>query len=54
MDRVAAWVVISGSHPLGELTLHGPFESDDAAQEWAEANVAEVGDWWMREVWATS
>lgn len=50
-DRVAGWVVIAGVHPLAELTLYGPFETGDGAEAWAEANVAQVGDWWMREVW---
>ena len=50
-DRVVAWVVVAGGHPLDELTLYGPFEDAEAAEEWAEANVAEVGDWWLRELW---
>lgn len=53
-DVVAGWVVIAGTHPLAELTLYGPFEDGDSAQEWAEENVAPVGDWWMREVWVAA
>jgi hypothetical protein len=53
-DRVAAWVVIAGEHPMGELTLYGPFVDDDQAQEWAEAHVASVGDWWLRPVWGAA
>jgi hypothetical protein len=49
-DRVVAWVVIAGAHPLDELTLYGPFEDADAAEDWANVNVAGVGDWWLREV----
>jgi hypothetical protein len=52
--RVRAEAVVSDSHPLAELTLYGPFEDGDQAQAWAEDNVAQVGDWWLRELWEWS
>jgi len=51
-DQVKAWVAIGGAHPLTELTLYGPFDSDDVAHAWANENLGPVGDFWIAPVWS--
>lgn len=53
-DRIAAWVAVGGAHPLGELTLYGPFATAEEASEWANEHLAPVGDWWVAPAWGAA
>ena len=44
----AMFVVISGN-PFDGMTIHGPFDDGEAANDWADSNIKN-DTWWVMEV----
>lgn len=42
-------IVVGASNPFDGITLYGPFEDFDEANDWAEHNITDM-DWWSVKV----